>query len=121
MALIKIGFVKDFEVPGTGLVIENCFWALAETVREFNAEAVTDLESPKYIKQVLLAYKDLASFTSTDVNVNKPLRINGGRISVKVEYTVNELNESGMQDKLIQRIQANNEYFADAQVIEIEI
>lgn len=118
---IKIGFVKDFEVPGTGLTLPNCFWALADTVREFNPDEVTSLTSTKHIKQVLVAYKDLTSFVSTDTSINKPLNVNGGRVVCRVPYEIKELNEVGMQDKLIERIQSNYSYFTDATVIEVDL
>lgn len=115
----KIGFIKDFEVVGTGLIIPNCFWGLADTIRTFDPSAITDLTGTKYLKQILLAYKNLDSFISTDPLINKPLNVDGGRIMVLVPYTINELNEAGMQDKLVQRIQENNEYFSTAQIVEI--
>jgi len=113
----KIGFVKEYTLQGTDIVLPYCFWALGSTYRKFNPDQITSLETPKEIRQDLVPYKDLASFVSSDMSVNKPLP--AAPITVVIEYTINELNEAGMQDKLVARIQANNEYFSDAQIVEI--
>lgn len=115
---MKIGFVKPLDL-GSGQVFPECFWSIGRREFPFDATAKTDLTAPKKAIIHLVPYANLSVFQNETPN-NEPLRGVAPYIC-EIEYYVTELDNAGNIDLMFDRIQDKYSFFADAQVVEIEL
>lgn len=109
--LVKIGFVKEYELP-SGYIAN--FWGIGQRVFEYNESTETNIFGTKHIKVDLLLFKDVNAFFS---NVSTDIKK-----SVRVPYVLTELMGGfNLVDLCFDRIKQNSEYFSDAIVFEQDI